>query len=55
MASRNGHLEVIKYLMSLPKEYNIDPSAENNSAIRWASRNGHLEVIKYLMSLLFKK
>ena len=48
-ASYNGHLEVVKYLMSLPG--NIDPSADNNYAIRWASRNGHLEVVKYLMSL----
>ena len=50
-ASRYGHLEVVKYLMSLDRVYNIDPSAENNIAIRQASRNGHSEVVKYLMSL----
>ena len=50
-ASQNGQLEVVKYLISLPKEYKIDPSANNNEAIRWASINGHLEVVKYLMSL----
>ena len=48
-ASEKGHLEVVKYLMSLPDK--IDPSAENNFAIRWASLYGHLEVVKYLMSL----
>ena len=49
LASKEGHLEIVKYLMSLPG--NIDPSAENNAAIRYASYNGHLEVVKYLMSL----
>jgi sulfur relay (sulfurtransferase) DsrC/TusE family protein len=50
-ASENGHLSVVKYLMSLPKEYGIDPAAENNYAIRYASENGHLSVVKYLIGL----
>jgi len=50
-ASRNGHLEVIKYLMSLPEEYKIIPAVNNNLVIRYASLNGHLDVVKYLMSL----
>ena len=33
-ASREGRLEVVKYLMSLPKEYGIDPSADDNFAIK---------------------
>ena len=37
--------------MSLPKEYKIDASADDNLAIKGASKNGHLEVVKYLMSL----
>ena len=50
-AAENGQLELVKYLMSLPKSYGIDPSAGNNGAIRWAAENGHLDVVKYLMSL----
>ena len=48
-ASKNGHLEVVKYLAS--KEVGCDPKANDNMAIRWASENGHLEVVKYLVSL----
>jgi ankyrin repeat protein len=36
--------------MSL-KDSRIDPSAENNWAIRYAAAKGKLEVVKYLMSL----
>ncbi len=50
-ASQNGRLEVLKYLISLDREYNIDPSSWDNYAIRWASGEGHLEVVKYLMSI----
>ena len=51
-ASSAGHLEVLKYLVSLKKEFpNIDPAANVNHAILWASSNGHLEVVKYLVSL----
>ncbi len=50
-ASSYGNLEVVKYLMSLDRVYNIDPSASDNFAIRYASVYGHLEVVKYLMSL----
>ena len=50
MESSEGHLEVVKYLMSLESN-GIDPSADNNEAISLASRYGRLEVVKYLMSL----
>lgn len=46
-ASNNGHLEVVKYLVSTGK---VDSAAENNCAVKWASHNGHLEIVKYLMS-----
>jgi hypothetical protein len=39
------HLEVVKALLSDPR---VDPSADNNYAIRYASQNGYLEVIKLL-------
>ena len=51
LACDRGHLEVIKYLISLPEKYKIDPSAMINLAIRRASLYGRLEVVKYLISL----
>ena len=47
-AARNGHLDVVKFLVTLPK---VDASAYDNYAIRWAAANGHLDVVKYLASL----
>ncbi len=52
-ASERGHLEVVKYLMSLDRVYNIDPSADDDYALGFASLNGHLEVVKYLISTCF--
>ena len=52
LASRNGHLEVVKLLLTHPK---VDPSADDNYAIRWASKNGYLEVVKLLLSLPSKQ
>jgi len=46
--AKNGHLEVVKYLVTA----GADISTENNYAMRWASRNGHLEVIKYLVTVV---
>ena len=46
-ASLNGHLEVVKYLVSLGGNIR----AQNNQAFRRATRNGHVEVVKYLVSL----
>ena len=45
-ASYNGHLDVVKYLVS----QGADIRADNDEAVRWASFNGHLEVVKYLVS-----
>jgi len=50
-AIRDGNIRIVKYLMSLPKEYGIDPSMRDNCAIRLASFEGKLEIVKYLMSL----
>src|SRR6056297_60661 len=47
LASQNGHLEVVKYLLSV----GCDPQADDNEAIQLASTNGHLEVLKYLVSV----
>ena len=46
-AAGNGHLEVLKYLVSL----GADIQNQNDYAVQWASSNGHLEVLKYLVSL----
>jgi ankyrin repeat protein len=46
-ACRNGHLEVVKYLVSL----GVDIHVWEEYGFRWACMNGHLEVVKYLVSL----
>ena len=43
-AIENNNLEVIKELLK-----RVEPSAENNEAIRWVSGNGHLKVVKELL------
>ena len=59
-ASYYGHLDVVKYLSTLPnviafgnenRSVLVDPTAGNNRAIKYASQNGHLEVVKYLESI----
>jgi hypothetical protein len=58
LASKNGHIEVVKLLLNHPK---VDPSAVNNYgmnsidliivlAIRLASEKGHIEVVKLLLN-----
>jgi ankyrin repeat protein len=47
MASRNGHVEIVRFMLN---DNHIDPSARDNEAIRMASRNGHVEVVRLLLS-----
>jgi hypothetical protein len=47
ISAEYGHLETVKYLVSIGADY----TADNNYAIRWASRHGHLETVKYLVSI----
>ena len=47
LASENGHLEIVQYLVSLGANIHAD----NEFAVLRASANGHLEVVKYLVSL----
>ena len=49
LACENGHLKIIKFLMSLNNKPNIH--ANNEYGFRLACENGHLKIIKYLMSL----
>jgi hypothetical protein len=46
-ASENGHVEVVKLLLS---DERVDPSDNGNYAIRWASSNGHVKVVRLLLS-----
>ena len=47
LASRNGHFELVKYLVCLGANVRYD----NDLAARLASENGHLEIVKYLVLL----
>jgi hypothetical protein len=47
MASRDGRLEIVKYLVS--QGANIH--AIDDCAVRWASCNGHLEIVRFLVSV----
>lgn len=54
MAAANGHLEVLKYLLSLipdveekKKLLNLENDC-GNTALHWASLNGHLEIVQLL-------
>ena len=43
--AEKGDSEVVELLLADPR---VDPSADNNYAIRWASRKGHDKVVKLL-------
>jgi ankyrin repeat protein len=45
-ASAKGHLEIVRLLL---QRTNVDPSAFDNCAIRWAAKYGHLETVKLLL------
>jgi len=47
LAAGHGHLEVVKYLVSIGSCY----LSRYNTAVQFAAGNGHLEVIKYLFSV----
>ena len=48
LAAKNGHLEIIKFLASLPK---VDPYAQNNYAMRYATYYVYTKIINFLISL----
>ena len=59
LAAKNGHLDVIKYLVDgvnkgrashvFLVEQGADLHTENEEALRSAANNGHLDVVKYLV------
>ncbi|MCJ1258585.1 hypothetical protein MMC24_006418 [Lignoscripta atroalba] len=58
MASANGHLETLQYLLSLVSSATSEAhkstldaqNASGNTPLHWASLNGHLEAVKILVS-----
>ena len=46
-SSKNGHLEVSKFLLEVNPNINI--SIDNEAAFRYTCQNGHLEVAKFLL------
>jgi hypothetical protein len=46
MAAENGHLAVVERLL---QDKRVDPSADDNYAVRWAAVNGHLAVVERLL------
>ncbi|EER99842.1 hypothetical protein BDA96_02G423700 [Sorghum bicolor] len=49
MASANGHLAVVEYLIQNGANVNAT-NLEKNTPLHWACLNGHIEVIKALIS-----
>ena len=50
-ASDKGYIKIVLLLLSLSEGYKIDPSAQDNHAIKHASSNGYIEIVKLLLSL----
>ncbi len=47
LASGNGHLEVVRLLLSHPK---VNPSANDSYALKGASDKGYTKIVKLLLS-----
>ena len=47
VASSNGHIDIVKYLVDL----GADIHANNDEAVNLANRYGYHDVVKYLVSL----
>src|SRR5579871_2143184 len=41
-----GKIETVRFLL---RDNRVDPSAQDNFAIRWSSDNGHAKVVKLLL------
>jgi len=50
-ACANGHIEIVKLLLSITHPRLVNTQAHNNYAIINAASNGHVEVVKLLLSL----
>ncbi|KAK3003682.1 hypothetical protein RJ639_018452 [Escallonia herrerae] len=48
MASANGHVDIVDYLISNRVDVNSS-NAEKNTPLHWACLNGHVEIVKRLI------
>lgn len=48
-ASGEGHVDVVKLLLSLPAKYRINITTKNNFPIIFASSEGHTDIVKILI------
>jgi hypothetical protein len=46
LAARDGHIAVVERLL---QDERVDPSADNNYAVRLAARDGHIAVVERLL------
>lgn len=51
VAAQFNRLEILKYLVSLPKEYGINPADRNNEPIKWAYEKNNTDIIEYLKEI----
>ncbi|KAE9462144.1 hypothetical protein C3L33_05936, partial [Rhododendron williamsianum] len=49
MASANGHLDIVDYLITNGVQDVNAPNVEKNTPLHWACLNGHIEVVKNLI------
>ncbi|KAF9434689.1 hypothetical protein BGZ76_007616 [Entomortierella beljakovae] len=51
MASANGHIDVVEYLLTIisPEAVNIQ-NEQGNTALHWAAINGHVNVVEALIN-----
>lgn len=50
-ASAEGRVDVVRALLALAPERGVDPSMEDNYALRVASEHGHILVVQMLLAL----
>ncbi len=50
VASQGGHLEVVKYLLSVGAGLDVETGMDQSSSLVLAAQEGHLDVLSYLLS-----
>lgn len=50
-ACTDGHVEIVKLLLALPRDRGVDVTAVHNDAVCLACEGGHVEVVKLLLAL----
>lgn len=49
IASKHGHVDIVRMLLALTGDRAVDPSAEHNYAIQQACKHGHEDVVRELL------